>query len=210
MASTLAIGNALHHMVNHGLTTQRFTLRAFQRADLEAFTAYRAEPKVAKYQSWTDYSYSDAVALFENMDYAQFGAVDTWFQLAIVSEASAATPAILVGDLALHFIDEQQMEIGFTIAPEYQGQQIAFEAVSALLGYLFVELDKHRVIAITDVDNLACCRLLEKLGFRREAHYVKNIFFKGAWGDEYLYAMLREDYNCTLMALGSLVLPNKF
>lgn len=86
------------------------------------------------------------------------------------------------------------MEIGFTIAPEYQGQQVAFEAVSALLGYLFVELDKHRVIAITDVDNLACCRLLEKLGFRREAHYVKNIFFKGAWGDEYLYAMLREEY----------------
>ncbi|WP_330149477.1 GNAT family protein [Shewanella xiamenensis] len=194
MASTLAIGNALHHMVTHGLTTQRFTLRPFQRADLEAFTAYRAEPKIAKYQSWTDYSYSDAVALFENMDYAQFGAADTWFQLAIVTAASVVTPAILVGDVALHFIDEQQMEIGFTIAPEYQGQQVAFEAVSALLGYLFVKLDKHRVIAITDVDNLACCRLLEKLGFRREAHYVKNIFFKGAWGDEYLYAMLREEY----------------
>ena len=129
MASTLAIGKALHHMVTHGLTTQRFTLRPFQRADLEAFTAYRAEPKVAKYQSWTDYSYSDAVALFENMDYAQFGAADTWFQLAIVTAASAATPATLVGDLALHFIDEQQMEIGFTIAPEYQGQQLPKKSV---------------------------------------------------------------------------------
>lgn len=194
MASTLALSKALHKVVNNGLTTEHLVLRPFQRADLEAFTAYRAEPKVAQYQSWTDYSYSDAVALFENMDYAQFGAADTWFQLAIVSGASGAIPAMLVGDLALHFIDEQQVEIGFTIAPEHQGKQVAFEAVSALLDYLFIELHKHRVIAITDAQNLASCRLLEKLRFRREAHYVKNIFFKGAWGDEYLYALLKEEY----------------
>ncbi|MCU8038008.1 GNAT family N-acetyltransferase [Shewanella sp. SM69] len=194
MGSTLALSKALHKVVNNGLTTEHFVLRPFQRADLEAFTAYRADPKVAKYQSWTDYRYSDALALFEKMDYAQFGAVDTWFQLAIISGASGTTPTQLVGDLALHFIDEQQVEIGFTIAPEHQGKQVAFEAVSALLDYLFIELHNHRVIAITDAQNLACCRLLEKLRFRREAHYVKNIFFKGTWGDEFLYALLKEEY----------------
>ena len=194
MGSTLALSKALHKVVNNGLTTEHFVLRPFQRADLEAFTAYRADPKVAKYQSWTDYSYSDALALFEKMDYAQFGAVDTWFQLAIVTGALGTTPTQLVGDLALHFIDEQQVEIGFTIAPEHQGKHVAFEAVSALLDYLFIELHKHRVIAITDAQNLACCRLLEKLRFRREAHYVKNIFFKGAWGDEFVYALLKEEY----------------
>lgn len=194
MGSTLALSKALHKVVNNGLTTKHFVLRPFQRADLEAFTAYRADPKVAKYQSWTDYRYSDALALFEKMDYAQFGAVDTWFQLAIVSDASGTTPTQLVGDLALHFIDEQQVEIGFTIAPEHQGKRVAFEAVSALLDYLFIELHQHRVIAITDAQNLACCRLLEKLRFRREAHYVKNIFFKGAWGDEFVYALLKEEY----------------
>ena len=194
MGSTLALSKALHKVVNNGLTTEHFVLRPFQRADLEAFTAYRADPKVAKYQSWTDYSYSDALTLFEKMDYAQFGAVDTWFQLAIVTVTSGITPTQLVGDLALHFIDEQQVEIGFTIAPEHQGKHVAFEAVSALLDYLFIELHQHRVIAITDAQNLACCRLLEKLRFRCEAHYVKNIFFKGAWGDEFLYALLKEEY----------------
>lgn len=34
----------------------------------------------------------------------------------------------------------------------------------------------------------------EGLGFRREAHYRQNIFFKGEWGDEYLYALLRSEY----------------
>lgn len=195
MGSPLTLSKALHKVVNNGLMTEHFVLRPFQRADLEAFTAYRADPKVAKYQSWKDYCYSDALALFEKMDYAQFGAADSWFQLAIVTAAAGAIPTKLVGDLALHFIDEQQVEIGFTIAPEYQGQHVAFEAVSALLDYLFIELHKHRVIAITDAQNLASCRLLEKLRFRREAHYVKNIFFKGAWGDEYLYAMLSEEHS---------------
>ena len=193
MASALGLSKALHNMVNNGLTTQHFMLRPFQRADLKAFAAYRADPQVAKYQSWSNYSDSDAITLYEGMDYTQFGAAGNWFQLAIVSTAGA-TLTKLVGDLALHFIDEQQVEIGFTIAPEYQGQHIAFEAVSALLDYLFIELHKHRVIAVTDTQNLACCRLLEKLHFRREAHYVKNTFFKGAWGDEYLYAMLKEEY----------------
>jgi hypothetical protein len=39
------------------------------------------------------------------------------------------------------------------------------------------------------------CEPAGKLGFRREAHYRQNIFFKGAWGDEYLYALLKSDYS---------------
>ncbi len=36
--------------------------------------------------------------------------------------------------------------------------------------------------------------LLERLGFRREGHFLQNVWFKGAWGDEYLYAILREEW----------------
>lgn len=35
--------------------TERLICRAFERADLQAFTAYRADPEVARYQSWQDY-----------------------------------------------------------------------------------------------------------------------------------------------------------
>ena len=30
---------------------------------------------------------------------------------------------------------------------------------------------------------------------RREGHYLQNVWFKGAWGDEYQYAMLRSEWN---------------
>ncbi|MEZ9631544.1 GNAT family protein [Vibrio breoganii] len=66
----------------------------------------------------------------------------------------------------------------------------AIEAAIALLAYLFNDLGKYRVVATTDTRNVASYSVLEKLGFSREAHFVQNIFFKGAWSDEYQYAHL--------------------
>jgi RimJ/RimL family protein N-acetyltransferase len=171
------------------LKSKNFVIRAFERNDFEIFSQYRSEELVAKYQSWTDYSYEDAVKLFEGMDYSRFGTEGSWYQLAIALIDSDE----LVGDLAVHFIDQYQLEIGFTIAPAYQGKHVATEAVSCFLDYVFNELKKHRVIATTDTENTSSFKLLEKLSFRREGHFIKNIFFKGAWGDEYQYGLLRSE-----------------
>ena len=29
---------------------------------------------------------------------------------------------------------------------------------------------------------------------RREGHFFQNVWFKGKWGDEYLYAILKEEW----------------
>jgi ribosomal-protein-alanine N-acetyltransferase len=68
------------------------------------------------------------------------------------------------------------------------------EAVERLLAYLFDELDLHRVIAITDVENIPSCNMLDRLGFRREGHFVENLMFKGNWGSEYYYGMLKREW----------------
>ena len=176
-------------MITPVLRTENFVIRAFERKDLQVFAEYRSQEEVAKYQSWTSFTFQDAIELFESMDYSTFGAHGNWYQLAVVM------PQIdeLVGDVAIHFIDEDQVEVGFTVSPQHQGKSVATEAVSAVLGYIFGELGKHRVIAITDAENTAASRLLEKLGFRREGHFIQNIFFKGAWGDEYQYALLHSE-----------------
>ena len=36
-------------------------------------------------------------------------------------------------------------------------------------------------------------RLLERVGMRREGHFIENVWFKGEWGDEYQYAMLERE-----------------
>jgi len=177
-------------MIAPTLKTKNIVIRAFEKKDLESFVEYRAQEEVARYQSWSDYSYQDALELFEGMDYSTFGEPENWYQMAISLQGSDK----LIGDLAVHFIDQEQVEIGFTVSPQYQGNNIATNAVSCFLCYLFDELNKHRVIATTDVKNIASYSLLEKLGFRREAHLVQNIFFKGEWGDEYQYGLLHSEH----------------
>ncbi|MCL1068310.1 GNAT family N-acetyltransferase [Shewanella olleyana] len=176
--------------MDNQLTTQRLSIRAFEVGDLVSFTEYRADPQIAQYQSWSDYSLEQAQNLFDQMDYQQFGEPGLWFQLAIADNRTDQ----IMGDIALHFIDEQQMEIGFTIAKDYQQQGVAYEAVSAVIEFLFNSLNKHRIVATTDAENFASMALLLKLGFRKEGHYLQNIFFKGRWGDECFFAMLNSEY----------------
>ena len=173
------------------LTSSRLVIRALSSADLNIFARYRALSEIARYQSWSSYSVEDASLLYKKMSQQPFGTIGHWFQLAVLESVSN----ILIGDLAVHFTDEQQIEIGVTMSPEYQGLGLAKEAVIALLDYLFFVLKKHRVIAITDVDNHSSVNLFNRLGFRQEANFVDNIFFKGAWGSEYVFAMLARDWS---------------
>jgi RimJ/RimL family protein N-acetyltransferase len=170
--------------------TKRTVVREFLAADIIPFSNYRALPEVAAYQSWSEYTYEDGLALFEQMQGVAFGAAGHWFQLAIIERESEQ----LLGDLALHFMDGQQVELGFTLDPQFQRQGYGSEAVSGCLTFLFEKLKKHRVHAVTDTENQAAWRLLQRAGFRREAHCIDNVWFKGAWGSEYAYAILAQEW----------------
>ena len=115
-----------------------------------------------------------------------------WYQVALEAKASGT----LVGDLALH-VDAQeprQAEVGFTLARDQQGQGYATEALTAFLGWAFETFGLHRVIAVTDALNAPSVAVLERVGLRREAHFRENIFFKGAWGSELLFAVLEREW----------------
>jgi RimJ/RimL family protein N-acetyltransferase len=43
--------------------------------------------------------------------------------------------------------------------------------------------------------NTLASQVLEKTGFRREAHFVENLWFKGRWASEYWYGMLQKEWN---------------
>lgn len=174
------------------LETTRLRLRHFTDSDLVPFMAYRNDPEVARYQSWEGISEPEARAFLQEEKEAQPDVPGQWFQIAIELKETG----MLVGDCALKIEehDERQAEIGYTLARAYQGRGIASEAVSCVLEYVFVTLELHRVIAITDCENGASVALLERLGLRREGHFRQNVWFKGKWGDEYLYAMLQEEW----------------
>ena len=103
----------------------------------------------------------------------------------------------LIGDvqITIHSIDNAQGEIGFSFHPGYRKRGFATKAVYAVLGYGFHVLDLHRIIANVDVRNERSCRLLERLGMRREAHFKHVLQHDDKWIDDYVYAILDDEWN---------------
>lgn len=173
------------------LETPRLLLRPFKKRDLPAFTAYRNQPAVARYQSWSSYTAEDAEGFFAQQDGLAFNIDASWFQIAVERKEDS----VLVGDVAVHFFDDGlQAELGVTFEPACQRLGYAREAVSAVIQLLFADLGKHRLVATVDVLNHRAQRLLALHGFRREGHYRENILFKGSWSDEYSYALLNHEW----------------
>jgi aminoglycoside 6'-N-acetyltransferase len=172
------------------LETKRLILRPFQASDCDPFVTYRNDPLVAQYQGWdTPYSLAQASQFVEAMGQSRPGVPGEWYQFALELKASGA----MIGDCAFYLLaeDTRQAEIGFTLARPYQGQGYGTESVTRLLAYLFETFALHRVQANCDVENIASMKLMERLGMRREAHFVENVWYKGRWSSEYWYGLLR-------------------
>jgi RimJ/RimL family protein N-acetyltransferase len=173
------------------LETPRLRLRPFADADLEPFLAYRSDPAIARYQSWdAPYPRALAEAFIERMKNVQSLAPGDWLQLAVERKDQPG----IVGDVALHLLDSRQAEIGFTLARPFQGKGYATEAVVRLIDHLLGEMQLHRVTATCDAANLPSARLLERVGMRREGHFLDHAWFKGDWCSEFLYAVLQREW----------------
>lgn len=175
------------------LDSPRLVLRRFNDGDVAAFQAYRNDPEVARFQGWESFSLAEATLFVARQEMQQIALPGQWLQIAI----SLKRTGQLVGDCALkvHATDARQATIGFTLCRAFQGQGLATEALSALLEYLFLVANLHRVQADTDPANVRAWRLLERLGMRREAHFVQSLWFRGRWADEFLYAILRQEWH---------------
>ena len=169
--------------------TNRLLLRPLVVEDAEAMFAYRSLPEVALFQSWQPESVEAVLAFLKENESAPLHSPDTWYQVAI-----CLSDGRLIGDIGIHTLEHDQLELGYTLSPAFQGLGYASEAVGAILHEAFTRWNVHRVIASVDPANSASIRLLERLGFRKEAHHIQSYWMRGAWYDDCIYAMLIEDY----------------
>ena len=145
-----------------------------------------------RYQAWDSFGPDDAARLIDDQRDREPGMPGTWFQAAIVEKVTDS----MVGDCCLHrrLDDPRQMEFGITLAPSHQGRGYATEALGCLLHFVFATLGKHRVSAVTDVENHAAELLFRRLGFRQEAHHIEHRWYKGYWDSEFVFALLRREW----------------
>jgi RimJ/RimL family protein N-acetyltransferase len=172
------------------LETKRTILRPIRSEDNEEVFKYRSDSETNKYQGWIPISLDD-VSEFIAKNPSEFNLPDTWFQLVITEKDSGK----IIGDIGIHFIGNQQAEIGCTLAKYAHGNGYASEALKAVIDYLFKKLNKHRIIGSIDPKNENSIKLLERLGFRKEAHFKQSLYIKGSWVDDIIYATLNTEWN---------------
>lgn len=168
-------------------------LRPFEPDDLPALVAYRSDPEVARYQSWSSpYSMADAERFLCSQREPAFGEPGEWLQLAI-SEREGGR---VCGDCAVRVLPDQPgtAELGVTLARGSQGRRLATEALAALIPEVFARRDMHRVFAEVDDRNVGAQRVLERLGLRCEARLVEADWFKGEWATVRIYAILEREW----------------
>ena len=112
--------------------------------------------------------------------------------LAAVDAGSGA----IVGDFALRVwaAAHRQGEIGFVVHPAHHGRGYATEGAARLLRLGFEDAGFHRIIGRIEARNEPSARVLERLGMRREAHFVENELVKGGWESEVVYALLAREW----------------
>ncbi|OFY85412.1 MAG: GNAT family N-acetyltransferase [Bacteroidetes bacterium RIFCSPLOWO2_12_FULL_35_15] len=175
------------------LTTKRLNIRHLELKDLSDFYVYRSNPEVAKYQGFDIMTKEQAEDFIKYNAMRTFGKAGEWVQYGIENVETQK----LIGDCAIKFDqnDTRIAEIGITISHLEQQKGYAKEVMGGILIFLFEIKEIHRVAETVDAENIASINLLRSMGFRQEGHFIENIFFKGKWGSEYQYAMLKREWD---------------
>jgi RimJ/RimL family protein N-acetyltransferase len=174
------------------ILTERLALRQLEESDTHRIFEYRSRPEVSRFQSWGTQAIEEIQSHVDRLAAIEPGIPGLWYQVGIDLRSSGE----LIGDCGFQVLETQpwQVECGIAVAPEYQSQGYASEALRALLDYVFIEVGKLRAFGSVDPRNSASIRLMRRVGMRREAHLAQSLWFKGEWVDEIIFAVLASDW----------------
>jgi ribosomal-protein-alanine N-acetyltransferase len=173
------------------IVTKRLVLRRYAHADTSDVLGFVSHPSVAKILSERIPATKEGVRKYIDLQnsYQPFEK-DKVFEIAIERKEDGK----VIGLLGLIRQDQEQGEIGCALGVEYRGQGYGTEAIKAMIDYGFNSLGLHRIHADTSTDNIASCRIMERLGMRQEGLLKGAVYEQGKWVDRHVYAMLADEW----------------
>lgn len=91
--------------------------------------------------------------------------------------------ATVVGFLRINDIDQidRKAVIRIFVAPEYQRQRFASDAIRTALHFCFRELGLHRIGLVVRADNIPARAIYERIGFHQEGIERDALWSDGHW-----------------------------
>ena len=146
------------------IKTSRLVLRPFRESDCDDLFEFLSQLADDEFEGYPGITRENAREhLAQRIGSEEFYAV----------ELSAAGKVI--GNIYCGSREFRAKEVGYIINRNYQRQGYAGDALSAVIRDAFLQ-GAHRVYAQCDPRNVRSWKFLEKLGWKREAHFRQNIY----------------------------------
>lgn len=168
------------------IQTQRLILRTFRESDYDDLYEFLSQLEDNEFEGYPGITYENS------REHLKYRVGSEEFYAVELKESGKVIGNIYCGNR-----DFEAKEVGYIINKNHQRNGYAIEALKAITETAF-DKGVHRIYAECDPRNECSWRLLEKLGFEREAHFRQNVFFHRdknglpKWKDTYVYAKLNE------------------
>jgi len=173
------------------LTSSRLVYRNITPDDSESLYIIRTNEVVMRYMdTHAMKSLSEAEKLVKSIrESFKSGTGINWG----IEEKSSKT---LLGYFGFWRIEENHCrgEVGYALHPDSWGKGYMQEAMKTLVRFGFKHLNLHSIEANVNPENINSMKLLEKIGFKKEAFFRENFLFNGEFKDSIIYSLL-ERYN---------------
>lgn len=176
------------------LETERLVLRPFRETDYEAVHAYASVVENTQYMFWGPNDEADTRAfILQAIEQSKEIPCKNYHFAAVLKSSNR-----LIGACNISVLGNDQAEVGWILHRDYWRQGFGTEMGKRIVEFGFKELGLHRIIARCDTENHGSYRVMERIGMRREVCFSEarpaNKLSDKKYGDEYLYAILRDEW----------------
>ena len=109
---------------------------------------------------------------------------------------SVSSDGDIIGTIGLNSIDYENRVcgVGYWVSEEFAGKGIATRCCSRLIDHCFNDLNLHRFVLEAAIENIASCRVAEKLGLRLEGVIKDREWLYDRFLDANLYAVTKPEW----------------
>lgn len=172
------------------IETERLVLRRLRVDDSSALHELFSDRELMRYWGEPHTCLADTTRMISSIDESHRA------RTGIEWAATEKTSGDVIGKVCHHRLmkDHYRSEIGYILARGHWGRGLVHEALRAIIAFGFDTMKLHSIEAQLDPNNLRSVRVLERLGFIKEAHLRENYFTRGGFVDTAIYSLLARSF----------------